>query len=398
MSGIAIAVPYVPFPTRSNGLSVRLAPVLDVLGSKCEVHLVVVGDRHARFGEGLEEARRMCSSATLIDAPLSRWHTRYGLIRSALHRPVPPKRLLHALTTETLSAVDSKIARHKCAALLSVGDVLSHSALLLARKHRSLKHVIDWVDSPSLHLVRVGGSAAELCKLSAWERMVNHETTSAVYISSADAGYANDLNSEKIKVIPNGLVDDFPVERELSWRRPLSQLPKLTLGFLGNMGYGPNDRAATTLCRDILPEVQRELGSLAVGLRIIGKNPSEELRAYGGEKVEITGYVEEIWSAMEGVDVFIFPMEHGAGMQNKVVEAMRSHRPVVASSICLNGLPESQRARVVVADSDRDIALAVRELVESPPAIQRVVEGNLSYLKMLQERMLTQAYASTLLG
>jgi glycosyltransferase involved in cell wall biosynthesis len=401
MAGIIIVTPYLPYPTRSNGLSVRLAPVIDDLVTQRDVHLVVVGDRHVYQNEGLNAAKEKCASVSVIDLPLNPWSVRLGLLGCMFAMPTPPMRLLYHGTSQACAKVSSVMKHADCDTILSLGDMMSHTAVQTAKRYSKIRHVIDWVDSPALHAARTSTAAeskemAHIDRIRGWERRVNRAVDKAIYISLTDAQSANDTLGERIAVVPNGLVDDFPIEREPKWREALNSVPKVTLGFLGNMGYEPNNLAAIRLCGEILPFLQTELGDLDFKVRVIGRNPSAELLAHRSEKIEITGAVDDIWQAMEDVDVFVFPMLQGAGMQNKVLEAIRSKRPVLASSLCINGLPPSPKLKAIPVDSPRETASAIASLLGSPQLVRSSVSDGMAYLAGLTSRESVRNYIQCL--
>jgi glycosyltransferase involved in cell wall biosynthesis len=78
--------------------------------------------------------------------------------------------------------------------------------------------------------------------------------------------------------------------------------------------------------------------------------------------VTVTGFVEDVRPYLEQATVFAAPLRFGAGIQNKVLEAMAMEVPVVASPLAADGLrtedglqPPVQVARGAHDFSDRVI-------------------------------------------
>jgi glycosyltransferase involved in cell wall biosynthesis len=63
----------------------------------------------------------------------------------------------------------------------------------------------------------------------------------------------------------------------------------------------------------------------------------------------VTGPVEDIWPYVNAVDLFVFPLQRGAGLKNKILETMRAGRPVITTPIGNEGID---------AVSGRDISIA----------------------------------------
>jgi len=103
------------------------------------------------------------------------------------------------------------------------------------------------------------------------------------------------------------------------------------------MHYAPNVDAAFHLIRDVFPVVRVEIPDAQ--LHIVGRDPTPELRAAQNVPgVTIIGFVEDVRPWLEGATVFASPIRFGAGIQNKVLEAMAMELPVVASTVAADGL------------------------------------------------------------
>src|SRR5206468_215326 len=103
------------------------------------------------------------------------------------------------------------------------------------------------------------------------------------------------------------------------------------------MEYPPNTDAALYLIEEILPLVQRTVP--AAQALIVGRDPPARLRSAGQRPgVTVTGFVDDVRPYLERATVFAAPLRFGAGIQNKVLEAMAMEVPVVASPLAADGL------------------------------------------------------------
>lgn len=178
-------------------------------------------------------------------------------------------------------------------------------------------------------------------------------------------------------VVPNGVDLDY-------WRRAGRERGADTIVFTGAMEYPPNTDAALYLSEEILPLVQRRVpGAQAL---IVGRDPPARLRAAGKRPgVTVTGFVDDVRPYLERATVFAAPLRFGAGIQNKVLEAMAMELPVVASPLAADGLrtEDNQRPPVQVARTAQQFAdliceqLARRASDPAPDAAaRRYVEAN----------------------
>jgi glycosyltransferase involved in cell wall biosynthesis len=131
-------------------------------------------------------------------------------------------------------------------------------------------------------------------------------------------------------VVPNGVDTEF-------WKRATATLGRNTVVFTGGMHYPPNADAALFLIREILPRVQRAHGG--VRLLIVGHSPPRELLEAGRQAgVAVTGFVEDMRPYLEQATVCAAPLRFGAGIQNKLLEALAMEIPVVTSPLAADGL------------------------------------------------------------
>jgi glycosyltransferase involved in cell wall biosynthesis len=135
----------------------------------------------------------------------------------------------------------------------------------------------------------------------------------------------------------------------------------MTIGFLGHMGYPPNISAVLRLHDRLFLPMKKEIPELR--LKIIGHWPGSEIRALESDDVEVTGTVESIWPHLAEVNVMVFPMEIGGGLQNKILESLAADRAVVTTSISAIGCGEKGLEYLVVADTDEDLRAATLALL-----------------------------------
>jgi len=158
---------------------------------------------------------------------------------------------------------------------------------------------------------------------------------------------------ERLTVVPNGV--DFR-----SWQRQSGALGENTLIFTGAMNYAPNADAAAYLVEQVLPLVR---GSYpAIKTLIVGHSPKPAVVALGRTPdVTVTGFVDDVRPYLEQASVFVAPLRFGAGIQNKVLEALSMQVPVVASSLAAEGLitEDGDHPPLTIADTPQQIAAAI---------------------------------------
>lgn len=138
-------------------------------------------------------------------------------------------------------------------------------------------------------------------------------------------------------VMPNGIDVAY-------WQRTSMTLGQNTVVFTGAMNYQPNIDAALHLIEDVFPRLLKSVPDAE--LLIVGHSPTPALVAAGQRRgVTVTGFVDDVRPYLERATVFAAPLRFGAGIQNKVLEAMAMEVPVIASPVAADGLITENGAR-----------------------------------------------------
>lgn len=123
---------------------------------------------------------------------------------------------------------------------------------------------------------------------------------------------------------------------------------EFSMFFLGQMGRIENHEAALRLIR-----IFKELNIENKHLYIVGANPSIELTRYQCDNITITGFVEDVESyLLKKCDMACFPLNKGAGVKIKVLEALTLGFPVVTNVIGAEGIDENEKF-IFLADDDK---------------------------------------------
>lgn len=111
-----------------------------------------------------------------------------------------------------------------------------------------------------------------------------------------------------------------------------------TVLFVGDMSRPENHQGAEWLAREVWPEVSRACPQAR--LVIAGSNPPASLRHLAGDRVTVTGYVDDLEPHYRRAGVFAAPNLTGAGVKFKVLDALRHGLPVVATPIAAEGIAD----------------------------------------------------------
>jgi glycosyltransferase involved in cell wall biosynthesis len=176
--------------------------------------------------------------------------------------------------------------------------------------------------------------------------------------------------SDRATVVPNGVDTNY-------WQRTSRKRSANSIVFTGSMDYPPNIDAAMYLIEEILPLVQRQFPD--VRLQIVGRDPPARLQRAGQRPgVTVTGFVDDVRPYMEQATVFAAPLRFGAGIQNKVLEALAMEVPVVATPLAADGLRTEDGGQPpvqVTSDTQQFAALISKRLAEHASDSEPVAEA-----------------------
>jgi polysaccharide biosynthesis protein PslH len=197
--------------------------------------------------------------------------------------------------------------------------------------------IADMCDATSVRLRGALSHTRGLAYASTWlehrqvrriERDIMNHAQHVLFASMRDCEAL--APSRPATVVPNGVDLEY-------WRRTSRSHGHNTLVFTGAMSYPPNTDAARYLITAIMPLVRAAVPDAQVV--IAGHSPPPDLVTLGTQPgVTVTGFVEDVRPFLERGTVFVAPIRFGAGIQNKLLEALAMELPVVASPLAADGL------------------------------------------------------------
>jgi sugar transferase (PEP-CTERM/EpsH1 system associated) len=192
-------------------------------------------------------------------------------------------------------------------------------------------------------------------RIAQYEREIFGVCDKALITSTHDArvlmdygGAIDALARDRLVVIPNGVRDSLLVSPPATLRETAVED---WLVFLGKMDYAPNVDAVISFCRTTWPALRAENPNLR--FLIVGTQPRRcvlALRSLPG--VDVTGHVEDPFDYVKRAKAVVVPLRFGAGIQNKVLEAMALGKPVVTTPVGVRGVDGRNGEHFVVSNQD----------------------------------------------
>ena len=200
-----------------------------------------------------------------------------------------------------------------------------------------------------------------------YERDNYREYDAGVMVADRDAAVIRRLCPQlSVRVIPNGVNPDF-LNFPLAPGADSGQLV-----FTGTLDYEPNVDAVFWFTQQILPLIHRAIP--AAHLHVIGRNPTSRILdlAIQNPTVTVAGFVPDLRPALAAATVYVCPLRLGAGLKNKVLEAMAMGMAIVTTTEGASGNAGCAGQHFLVADNPANFAAAVVTLLRDPDRRQQL--------------------------
>ena len=228
------------------------------------------------------------------------------------------------------------------------------------RHPRTMLNAVDSFAKFNDNAYRNRGGWRDLLKrelYAAYERKILRRVSLTSFVSKSDTEYVKKRGgTANIVTIPNGVDTDY------FYPNTVARDPETVL-FTGNFSYAPNSEAALYFARHVFPQLRKSRPGAR--FMVVGRDAPDELRDMPG--VTVTGFVDDIRQYYQRCSVFVCPLLSGAGMKNKVLEAMASGIPIVSNRLGADGIPVIQPdVHYLGAETVEDFVEAVLGLWSNP--------------------------------
>ncbi|MBP6624498.1 MAG: glycosyltransferase [Chitinophagaceae bacterium] len=173
-------------------------------------------------------------------------------------------------------------------------------------------------------------------------------------------------NSQNLFVVPNGVDTDYFKTKSLA--------KTYDILFLGNLSYIPNRQAAIYLIQKICPLLLAYKKDIKI--LIAGTSPGP-LTQYATANIDIPGWMPDIRVAYEKSSIFVAPLFSGAGLQNKLLEAMSMELPCITTPIVNLSLQATENKEILLAKNEKEFVKQIISLLEDP-TLNTYIKSNAS--------------------
>lgn len=213
----------------------------------------------------------------------------------------------------------------------------------------------------------------DVAKIKKWETHYWHTASRLIAMSEDDKKAVQQHLREQlpIDVVANG------VDTEFFSGTDKSKLPKdPTVLFVGTFKWMPNIDAVQFLVEKIWPHVIRQLPNAK--LKIVGFSPSAKILSYAQEpSITVDGGVADIRDAYATAQVLLAPIRSGKGTRYKILEAMATSTPIVATNLAVEGIGIINGENALTSDNPETLADLTVSVLKDHALQQKLASNSL---------------------
>ncbi|WP_448565111.1 TIGR03087 family PEP-CTERM/XrtA system glycosyltransferase [Thalassotalea ganghwensis] len=239
--------------------------------------------------------------------------------------------------------------------------------------YRHANRVIDFVDVDSDKWRQYADKKSGIAKwvfqrehrtLAQYEKAVAQSFTHSLFVSPDEAKLFCSLHPEvtdtKVQGVLNGVdIDFFNPEAKMA-EESIPKKPYLV--FTGAMDYWANVDSVLWFSEFVWPQIRRSHPECL--FYIVGGNPSPEVTKLAEQPgIVVTGRVHDIRPYILHASCAVAPMRIARGIQNKVLEAMALNKPIVTTTMGMEGINAPENNSVKVTDDIEQYTVACRRFL-----------------------------------
>lgn len=373
-----------PFPPKTGVLQ-RNYHLIREASRFAEVHLIAILKRDILPGYDPALAgvrlRELCASVTTIELPTEKSRIRlfWVLLKSLFTRL--PFTVNWAASRDLGAAVSSACQRHNFDfAYIDTISLAPYRELIpatpCALNHHNIESgLFDRRITFERNPLKRFYLRQEARKLAAYESRVAGQFDVNVTVSGLDAERLKAISpGTRTAVVANGVDVEY-----FAARTDESEPGHLVM--VSGMNWFPNRDAAIHMAQDIWPLVARRLPQCR--LTIVGTSPPPEVLSLAARdrRVTTTGFADDVRPFIERAQIYLCPMRDGGGTRLKILDALAMSRPIVATTMALEGIPLKPEQEVLVADTPDAFVRQIGRLVADPALGRRIASSGRAFVE-----------------
>jgi polysaccharide biosynthesis protein PslH len=197
-------------------------------------------------------------------------------------------------------------------------------------------------------------------KIKHWEELYWRTASRLIAMSDEDKSYIQRRTPDvgDISVVANGVDVEFFNEV------PKSLSDEFVVLFVGTFKWLPNVEAVTYLVENVWEKIKLTIPKAK--LWIVGNSPTDKIQSYmaNDTSIVVKGRVSDIRDAYKRANVLLAPVWSGKGTRYKILEAMATATPIVATPLAVEGLAVENGVHALLGKTSQELADATIRLYQ----------------------------------
>lgn len=147
--------------------------------------------------------------------------------------------------------------------------------------------------------------------------------------------------------------------------------------FYGAMNRMENSESAIWFINKVMPL----LDELDIRFVIVGNKPPENLLKLQNERIICTGYVECINPYFSSAMCVVAPLQDGAGIKVKILEAMALGAPVLTNEIGIEGIDAVDREHFIYCETPSEFASVIKDIYTGKIDAEKIARNAVKMMK-----------------
>lgn len=351
--------PYLPFPLHSGG-QIRTYNLLKQLAQKHEVTLfALIKDESEK--QYISELEQYCAKVRVFRRSKHPFTLR-NILKTAVSSY--PFLVIRNYVPEVKQAVEKELKNKYDVIHAETFYMMPHlpktsTPILLVEQTIEYLGYESYADRAPFFLRPL--LQIDIRKIKKWERYFWQYCNKLVVMSEDDKSFISKQidNTSKIAVVENGVDTHWFAEKARAERSDPTVL------FVGTFKWLPNIEAVSFLVEDVWPIVKKKLPSAK--LWIVGAAPTAKILEYAARdsSITVTGNIPDIRDAFAESHVLAAPVFSGKGTRYKILEALATGTPVVATNTAVEGIGVKTGKEVLTSDTASGMASGLVSLLSS---------------------------------
>jgi glycosyltransferase involved in cell wall biosynthesis len=354
---ILMITPYLPYPLLSGG-QIRTYNLLKNLKDKHEIHLysIIKDDQEKKY---IHELEKFCESVNVFKRSKKPFTLRNVVLAGITPYPFLVTRNLPIKARSVLTQVlnqDGFDLIH--AETFYVMPNIPYTNVPTLLVEQTIEYLVyqDFVNQFKIKALKPL-LMFDVYKIKYWEKHYWRKATRLATMSEGDKKFIlGFVPNAKIDIVANGVDAAFfkKVKRK--------KLGSPVVLFVGQFKWLPNRDAVYFIHKKIWPLIKKKVPDCK--LWIVGRHPTSEIKALNKEPdIIVDEKIEDIRQAYAAASVLLAPIRSGRGTKYKILEAMASGTPVVATHLGIEGIRAEDQKQVLIGEGAQDLAKKTVEIL-----------------------------------